>query len=194
MNFEDISSHRGKKLFVMFPSFSPHCSKFFKLVFNLEFLRHEEIWSCFSEGNFGCSGYASEVFCSSHLKILSQRAIRGPQTSIVRKHHVNSDADVPWNIFSFPYLKSLIRRTSCALSFSIPLSFHSTSFSNLLLPMEVGYSIWMDLCYLHAFAKLTNKTCIFSFLLFALPISSIWARIERQEFFCNSCFPPPLFF
>lgn len=103
---------------------------------------------------------------SYHPKILTQQAIWGTQTSILNKHHGNSDADVPWNNFSFSTLKSLYRRMSRAMTFSSPSS--STPFSHLCFPMKIGHSIWIDLCYLHVFPPNTNKNYIFSLMMFSL--------------------------
>lgn len=58
---------------------------------------------------------------SYHPKILTQQAIWGTQTSILNKHHGNSDADVPWNNSSFSDLKGLYRRMSRAVPFSFSL-------------------------------------------------------------------------
>ena len=161
----------------MFLSFSPQCSKYLKIVFHLKFPCHEWIQSYFPEGKFGHNRYPNEVFLSYQTKILTQETIRRPQQSTLNKHHVNSDSDVPWNNFSFPYLKSLNRRLSSAIAVSFSLSFHPTSsFSHLLLPMELGNRIWLDLCYLHDFPKLTNKTCIF----YSCCLLYIWATYEQE--------------
>lgn len=48
------------------------------------------------------------------------------------------------------------------MTFSFSLSFHPTSsFSRLLFPMEVGHSIWMDLCCLHFSPKSQTRAVLF---------------------------------